>query len=241
MTDTAPHTAPGATREFFTAWKLYQDVIDHNYMVHRQIVEQLRAWTRRHGRDGMSILDLGCGDAYTVRSAMLDTLHHVRYTGVDLAAPALHFADRAFADSDWTIDLREGDLAQAVNVLDTRFDLVVAGHALHHLDNPAKQRTLTRIRKLLTDTGHAFLYDLITRDNEPRDAYLQRLLADADANWTHLSADQLAAIRQHVENYDFPVDLTTWRHHATDAGFADPDLLFRDELEHYAVLLLTPR
>ena len=231
--------SPIPTQEFFRSWQLYQDVIEHNYMAHREIIACLRKFSESKDLSGSAILDLGCGDAYTVRTAW-GNLDQVQFTGVDLSAPALQFAQDALVDSNWFVRLIEGDLSAVLQELNDPFDLIMAGHSLHHLQNPAKQRALVRMRELLKPQGKVLIYDLLPREQESRDVYVQRLLHDNERDWNLLSEDQLVSIRSHVENFDFPIELADWEAYATQAGFANCELRYRDEKDHYGLLVLSP-
>ena len=54
--------------EFFLAtWQVYRKIVDHNYMYHREIFSEILKILEEGKRDTATILDLGCGDAGTVR------------------------------------------------------------------------------------------------------------------------------------------------------------------------------
>ncbi|MBL8252822.1 MAG: hypothetical protein JNJ76_04380 [Candidatus Competibacter sp.] len=51
-------------KEFFDAWAIYDQVLDHNYMFHREIYQDVgRVIARRYAERPFAVLDLGCGSA----------------------------------------------------------------------------------------------------------------------------------------------------------------------------------
>ena len=80
---------------FQKSWRVYQDIIEHNYMFHREISAACRTMLQNfQPGQRLRILDLGCGDA----SMVLPLLAPDRiafYLGCDLSQPALDIADAA--------------------------------------------------------------------------------------------------------------------------------------------------
>ncbi|MGJ8653907.1 MAG: class I SAM-dependent methyltransferase [Opitutaceae bacterium] len=216
---------------FFSTWAIYQAVIENNYMKHKDVIAALK--TRAH--DGLSILDLGCGDAYTAKEAF-SNCEGVSYCGVDFSAAALDCAQRNICKTEWDFDFLTLDIRKALSTLQIRFDYIIAGYSLHHLDDDSKQLALHQIHRLLNREGRCILYDLLPNDREPAEHFIQRFLQDCDANWTQFNSEQLASIRAHVEEEDQPIDLQQWERMAREAGFNHIELNYRDPKQHYGVI-----
>ena len=226
------------TKEFFEGWLLYQKVIKLNYMRHREVTACLTAWAAKQTTAPFRILDLGCGDAYMVRT-VFHGRKNIQYCGIDLSGPALEIAREKIGTLGWESTLVEGDLAERVHEAAGSFDLILAGYSLHHLQNTEKRHVLKTAHSLLADTAALIIYDILPESDESRETFLSRYLADTDANWTQLTEEQLASIREHVETYDFPIDRTTWNSLAEETGYRPPELLYRDSEKHYGILKFT--
>ena len=66
--------------------------------------------------------------------------------------------------------------------------------------------------------GGTFIWiDAVRRDDESREAYLNRLTHEMDRDWTALTPSQRAAGCAHVLEADFP-ETETWMKHETEAA-----------------------
>ena len=59
--------------EFFDQWRLYDAVIRHNYMTHREIHAAIHGQLAKFDVSAGTLLDLGCGDASQIARSV-DTL-----------------------------------------------------------------------------------------------------------------------------------------------------------------------
>ncbi len=97
------------------------------------------------------VLDLACGDG-RLAALVLEARPSVRQVvAVDRSAPMLARARQRFAD-DPRVEIRVGDLADPLGPLG-RFDLVVSGFAIHHLDDLGKQRLFGEVAAQLNPGG----------------------------------------------------------------------------------------
>ncbi len=97
------------------------------------------------------VLDLGCGDG---RLAALVLEHRPRVSqvvGVDSSPPMLERAGRRFEGDD-RVELVPGDLGDPITGLG-RFDLIVSGFAIHHLDDARKQALYGEVATQLRPGG----------------------------------------------------------------------------------------
>lgn len=221
--------------DHFQDWLLLQNIIARDYMCHRAIIQTMHKWAWKQEKKGLRVLDLGCGDCYAARS-IFKGVNDVQYYGIDLSNEVLGIARSNFEASNWNIELLNGDLTEMIRQLHGPFDFVIAGYALHYLENRQKSAILDNIRLVLSPRGTLMIYDLLPRNGEKKDAYIQRVLDDADANWNLLSPEQLSSFRQHLENRAFPIDQTTWQQFAFSSSLGKGELIFRDSAEQYGII-----
>jgi len=130
-----------------------------------------------------SLLDLGCGDG-RLAGLILDRLPSIhRVVAVD-SSPAMLGHARSRFSGDARVTVRPWNLEDPLTPLG-RFDVVVAGFSIHHLDDKRKQALFAEVAHQLTPDGlfanlevvasatpelhHQFL-DLIGRpDDDPED------------------------------------------------------------------------
>lgn len=105
------------------------------------------------GKDDPSVLDLGCGDGVlleAIRSVWPDT-KGIALDGspamLEKARPRLAGADVQFVEADFN------DPAWTERLPARRFDAIVSGFAIHHSEDPAKQRIYRQVFGLLAPGG----------------------------------------------------------------------------------------
>jgi SAM-dependent methyltransferase len=98
-----------------------------------------------------SVLDLGCGDGRLAALvlAACPSVQHV--TAVDVSPPMLAAARERFAGDD-RVEVAEWDLRRPIRPLG-RFDLVVSGFAIHHVDDERKRALFAEIADQLSAEG----------------------------------------------------------------------------------------
>ncbi|MEO2018126.1 MAG: class I SAM-dependent methyltransferase [Fuerstiella sp.] len=221
-----PHIEIG---EFFDQWRLYDAVISHNYMAHREIHaavhDQLAALAVSEGR----LPDLGCGDASQIARSMQNT-PITSYIGVDLSGDALDLARRNLETTDLNVQLHQRDLLTWLSGPDQpEVDALVVGFALHHLSPCQKQQFFLDARQHLRPGGLLLLYDMYRELHESRDTFLTRYLDHCRAHWDRLTSEQIGQIAQHVTKFDVPETAETLQQLAKDHGFSTGQgLLFSD-------------
>jgi len=98
-----------------------------------------------------TVLDLGCGDGRLLALAKAARPSVRAALGVDCSQPMLDAARARFAD-DASIRVREWDLRDPIDPLG-RFDLVVSGFAIHHLEHDRKRALFAEIARQLNPGG----------------------------------------------------------------------------------------
>src|SRR5204862_1422083 len=117
--------------KFFDEGSIYEQVLDNDYMFHAGIYLGVARLLAIHFADRpIAVLDLGCGSARHFSRALAGRSIGA-YTGYDLAPAALLEARRNLARLGCSIDLRRGDLLEALREERARFDLVFCGFSLH--------------------------------------------------------------------------------------------------------------
>lgn len=225
------------TKDFFEEWHPYDLLIRHNSMRHQEMIDCLAHWWEKTCSEGSSLLELGCGNAYVVSEA-LGQQSGLHYTGIDLSETALSGARQKLEGRDWAVELIEGDVLSRIEDLDRKFDCIVSGFSLHHFSPANTQRLLRAMKRLLLSGGVVIVYDIVTREDESRNNYLERLIAGTDFDGFGFSQSQRATVCDHIRTYDFPVSLSSWNTWADEAGFEHVSCAYRDPEEYYGFLVI---
>ncbi len=211
---------------FFEQWAIYQSVITNNYMFHSEIIDLIRQ--QLGGSDlQLSVLDLGCGDAYVISKSLLPQ-RQLRYCGVDTSGRALDFARQNLAGFRGEINLILNDFLCELEQTRATFDVIVCGYTLHHLPSIDKLRLLALVRERLATDGIFILYDIETNDGETPEQYKQRSFQVMQQEWCELDASQLESVLTHVRSHDLPESSGFYAQAFRDSGFRQVERLFRD-------------
>lgn len=225
---------------FFQAWRIYEMVIERNYMRHVEIASALRRLLGQRIAPVQSILELGCGDS-RFAAEIFGECSGIDYLGIDLSKEALDLAFQKSESLAWNARWLQQDQRSALHQLAAgNFDLILAGFTFHHLTGTELDSVLPEARRLLKPTGSLVVYDVLREDDESREAYIGRQRDYFDTAWDAFSADQLQAISEHISAHDYPLCRNEWHCHATEAGFAEVEELYRDPERHYALMVLHP-
>jgi len=134
------------------------------------------------------VLDLGCGDG-RLAALVLETRPSVTsVVAVDLSPPMLESARARFAD-DERVEIDTFDLNDPLGALG-RFDVIVSGFAIHHVEHPRKQALYAEVAAQLEPGGlFANLEIVQSATPELHAEFLTAIGRDADD-----PADRLAEI-----------------------------------------------
>jgi hypothetical protein len=72
-------------KEVFEQWSMYDAVIQADYMAHAELVATLAKWASEQS-ESLSIVDLGCGDAWLATHAFRDA-NITQYRGLMFPNP----------------------------------------------------------------------------------------------------------------------------------------------------------
>ncbi|MBE9240263.1 class I SAM-dependent methyltransferase [Synechocystis salina] len=218
------------TKQFFQQWQTYQQLIEHNYMAHRQIHQAVGALIKQQFDRPFDLLDLGCGDAQAIAKTLRGSEIN-SYTGVDLSPNALALAQQNLATFP-RVELREADfltyLNQANPTAPASFDLIHAGFSLHHLLLKEKEQFFAHCFSLLRPGGYLLIYDVFRQPHQDRQQYLQAYLDRAQSQWLALAPDQIQAIAGHIKECDFPELVATMAEISQKVGFMPHQVLFTE-------------
>lgn len=231
-------TLAKTTKEYFEEWHPYDLLIKHNYMRHVEMIDCLRTEWEASNNQTLDILELGCGNAFAVAKAFKG-FKTIQYTGVDLSKTALEDAAQNLAQLDGGFELIESDIRTACTELNKDYDLIVAGFCLHHFLSDENLQILKAAKQLLREGGRCIVYDIVTREGEERERYIERLVDGVKTREMNMNAGQLESIVHHITHYDFPISQEAWKEMALAAGFHSVECKYRDPEEYYAFLQLS--
>ena len=154
------------------------------------------------------VLDLGCGDGVLAALALAHRPSVTEVVAVDASPPMLARARERFAQEPRATVL-EGDLNHPITGLG-RFDLIVSGFAIHHVDDDRKRRLFAECAAQLEPGGRFLNLEVVSSATPARHAeFLAAIGRDVDD-----PEDRLASVEDQVR----------WM---GEAGLADADCLWR--------------
>lgn len=234
MNQTSVHGDPA----FFEQWAIYQSVIANNYMFHAEIIDIMHQQFSGSG-EPLSVLDLGCGDAYIVSNSV-PTQRELHYHGIDNSGMALNIARQNLTAFQGDIRLTRNDFLRELEQARDTFDVIVCSYTLHHLPRAGKRRLLALAGQRLTAAGVFIFYDVETGDAETQDAYKQRMYTVMRQEWRKLDANSLQGVINHIEANDQPESIGFYRQAFRENGLRNVEKPFRDPNGLFSLYLLRP-
>jgi ubiquinone/menaquinone biosynthesis C-methylase UbiE len=221
---------PSITRvkEVFEQWAMYDAVVRHDYMRHKEIVAALAERVAELNQP-LRIIDLGCGDAGLATSAFRNA-NVAHYRGVDLSESAVERARDFLACWPGRAEAVSGNLVEFVaTVPDQSANVVLASYSLHHFASAQKIALINHCYRILSPGGIFFWIDAVRSENDTRDAYLARLTTAMQRDWIGLSQEYRARGIAHVLESDFPETARWMQEQVARAGFQPGEPLLTDE------------
>lgn len=230
-----------AVEVFLKSWQVYQDIIAHNYMFHREISVAARSALTTFKPDrSLRVLDLGCGDASMVLP-LLSADRVSRYIGCDLSQPALDIARTQLDAQQIPNQLICDDMLLVASELpNASADVVFSSYAIHHLNAINKQRILEDIARVLVPGGCLVLIDIFREPEEDRTAYMRNYMGVVLDQWANLSPESRDLVIDHATAYDFPEHPRFYETQCIGNGFA-PGTRLAKHTWHEAWLYCKPR
>jgi len=220
---------------FDANWNIYQRVIDHNYMRHKEFGGfTAEAFESLAGKP-LTVLDLGCGDAAKM-AEQLPQQPVASYTGYDLSAPVLSVAKANLAGAGCPVQLKEGLLQDFSAQEHDSFDVIYSSFAIHHLQDEEKKALLQDCYNYTTHNGVMIVIDIFRGEGQGRMDYINEYTQDIRNTWQVLAFGEKELIRAHMESYDFPASLEDMAAWAKEAGFTVGETLVVNKLNKAIVL-----
>lgn len=120
-------TLPSSAEVFAKNWQMYQKILKHNYIRHKEMYDILHQFILNYPAKSFSFLDLGCGDLSTITPCLVDS-NIYSYIGVDLSPQALEIAQKNITYIPGEKRLITGNIKDVVQELmstkNLKFDIV---------------------------------------------------------------------------------------------------------------------
>ena len=198
---------------FSKNWSIYQKIIAHNYMFHRDLGKiTTTVWEDNFKKTSVNVLDLGCGDAYQL-STIMDGRQISSYTGIDLSSAVLEYTKENLANINIPFSLLAGPMEFEIDKTEITYDLIYSSYAFHHLQDERKKELLEKCYAKLNTDGVLILIDHFKDDGQDRDDYIDEYVNNIKTNWLHITSEENDLIEEHMRGYDFPTtehQITRW-------------------------------
>ncbi len=221
-----------ALEQFQRQWATYQKLVDSDELSHREVGKLLHDALNESFDRPFSFLDIACGDASEMRSALSGTKTR-HYHGVDLSEPALGLAANNLKDMPFEVELDHRDFVEAVTLRPEPADVAWCSLSIHHLVTDEKLRLMRALRG--STSSFLMIYEPTRQDGETREGYLQRFRRVNRPRWTMLTPEEWAQIDHHVTTCDLPETQATWLDLGRQAGFSKARELFQDPTGFYSL------
>lgn len=218
-------------RDFFNdEWKLYQKILDNNYMEHQDIYKILHRFiVDNWQQQPLRILDVGCGDASFVARALLNANVNFYYA-LDISEVAISIAQENMKLIPGKQKFVQGDFCHEISLLskqaEDKFNLIITSFAFHHLNRKKKDDVLGQLKELLSSEGMLIMIDLICRKDESRETYIEKYLQTVKKKWLQLSFEEQNLISNHMLNSDYPETIETIEMLAEKNGLKSNNYLY---------------
>lgn len=221
-----------ALAQFQEQWATYRKLVENDYLAHREVSAVLRETLNDVFISPFCFLDIACGDASMMKTALRGTqVRH--YHGIDLSQAALDLAVANLAESPFEIELDHCDFVEAMMRRSERADAAWCSLSIHHLSTDDKLRLMKAIRGATGARGIFLLYEPTRLVDEDRAAYLDRFIRTNKPLWRVLTPAEWDQIWHHVSTCDFPETAAIWCALGREAGFSEARQVFVDPTDLY--------
>jgi len=189
---------------FSKNWSIYQKIIKHNYMFHRDLgAITSSVWDNHFQNKEANVLDLGCGDAYQL-STIMEGRQINSYTGIDLSSAVLEYTKDNLDNIKIPFSLMSGPMEFEIDKTEITYDLIYSSYAFHHLQEERKKDLLEKCYAKLNTDGVLILIDHFKNDGQDRDNYIDEYVDNIKTNWAEITSEENDLIEEHMRGYDFP-------------------------------------
>ncbi|MEH1790291.1 MAG: class I SAM-dependent methyltransferase [Nostoc sp.] len=219
---------------FNEQWKVYQKLLNENFMKHRDIYDILHNFLVNYFPQAFKMLDFGCGDASFTAQALLNT-NIAAYKGVDLSTQALEIAKENMTIIPCESTFIQGDFSQldseliSPHIQEDKFDVILISFALHHFQLEQKEDFISQLKHLLKAGGVFILIDVFRREEEDRETYLTRYRDNLAKYCSTLTVQDYSMIENHISSCDFPETQQTLYEISQKQGFNKFECLYHDD------------
>ena len=221
-----------ALAQFQEQWATYRKLVESDCLAHREVGGILRETLNDVFTSPFCFLDIACGDASMMKTALRGTqVRH--YHGIDLSQAALDLAAVNLADVPFEVDLDHRDFVAAMMCRPEHADASWCSLSIHHLSTDDKLHLMKAIRSATGAGGIFLIYEPTRRVDEDRAAFLDRFLRTNKPLWTMLTPAEWNQIWQHVTTCDFPETSDGWCALGREAGFGQARQVFADPTDFY--------
>jgi SAM-dependent methyltransferase len=224
---------------FQNQWDVYRKFLQYDYLSNAEACRVLNGFLTRDVARPFKLVDLACGDASGIVSA-IGTTPVQGYRGVDLSAPALALAARNLDELACPVVLDETDFTTALGNRLEREDIVWISLSLHHLATADKGAFMREVRSAVADDGAFLIYEPTLRNGEDRAAYLERFEEIGRRDWTQLTPGEFAEAMKHVQTCDLPETVSDWESLGRDAGFSEVRELYKSPTDLFRLFHYKP-
>jgi len=221
-----------AVAQFQEQWATYGKLVASDCLSQREVGGILRGTLNAVFKAPFSFLDIACGDASMMKTALRGT--NVRhYHGIDLSQPALELAAANLAGMPFKVDLDHRDFVDAMMRRPEHADAAWCSLSIHHLSTEDKLRLMKAIRGAVGARGIFILYEPTRRDDEDRRQWRDRFVRTNKPLWSVLTGAEWEQILRHVETCDFPETAASWCRLGREAGFGEARQVFADPTDFF--------
>ena len=175
-----------ALAQFQEQWSTYRKLVESGCLAHREVGTILRDTLNDLFKSPFSFLDIACGDASLMKTALQGTqVRH--YHGIDLSQAALELAAANLAALPCKVDLDHRDFVEAMMRRPEHAAAAWCSLSIHHLSTNDKLRLMKAIRGATGPSGLFLLYEPTRRLDEDRAAWLDRFERTNQSLWSVLT------------------------------------------------------
>lgn len=221
-----------ALAQFQEQWSTYRKLVESGCLAHRQVGTILRDTLNDLFKSPFSFLDIACGDASLMKTALQGTqVRH--YHGIDLSQAALELAAANLAALPCKVDLDHRDFVESMMRRPEHAAAAWCSLSIHHLSTNDKLRLMKAIRGATGPSGLFLLYEPTRRLDEDRAAWLDRFERTNRSLWSALTPAEWDQIWHHVSSCDFPETAAVWCELGREAGFGKAREVFVDPTDFF--------